>query len=94
MYRLPFVPQEFRHAGKGPATTVRVTNEGSFTLKKKKLYHIIINANYYKDKLWVQVTLSSLAHYLYDFSDEFSSDRLCHTVCCSQERSRKKAPVP
>lgn len=27
----PFVPQEFRHAGKGPATTVRVTNEGSFT---------------------------------------------------------------
>lgn len=37
MWRLPFVSQEFRHAGKGPATTVRVTNKRSFTLENKKI---------------------------------------------------------
>lgn len=93
MYKLPFVPQEFRHAGKGPATTVRITNKRSFTLEKKKLHHVIINTSYYKDRSWIQMTLHSLAHYLYDFSGEFSGDRLCHTVCCNQERNRKRAPV-
>lgn len=62
--------------------------------KRQKLHLITINASYHNDKLWVQTMLHSLAHYLYDFSGEFSGDRLCHIVCCIQERSKKRVLVP